>query len=153
MTRRNKSETMDRLKFYWNGRWETLTWEHTLSAVVKMVSMFPIDSMHVSCLEVTSKLLNMWLKRQKSGNSTSFSNCCSHFRQTAQSVPAWLVNLTSNQRRYLRVRSMESYWAAIFHAIFGTWLPSDMYDNLMLFSFSMYLLLSPDISDKTLNFA
>lgn len=33
-----------------------------LSGVVKMVSMFPIDYMHVSCLGVTRKLLNMWLK-------------------------------------------------------------------------------------------
>lgn len=33
-----------------------------LSGLVKMVTMFPIDYMHLCCLGVTRKLVNMWLK-------------------------------------------------------------------------------------------
>lgn len=33
-----------------------------LSGLVQMVSMFPTDYMHLCCLGVTRKLLNMWLK-------------------------------------------------------------------------------------------
>lgn len=33
-----------------------------LSGLVKMVSTFPADYMHLCCLGVTRKLLNIWLK-------------------------------------------------------------------------------------------
>lgn len=38
------------------------TGKSPLSGLVKMVSMFPADYMHLCCLGITRQLLNIWLK-------------------------------------------------------------------------------------------
>lgn len=48
------------------------------------------------------------------------------------------------------LRSFMLYWGPV---VLKDCLPSDMYDNFMLFSVGMYLLLSPDISEEMLAFA
>lgn len=127
-----------------------------LSGLVKMVSMFPIDYMHLCCLGVTRKLLNMWLKGKDL--TTRLPS------QTVQTISGKLLMLRSympcefkprglsemDRWKATELRSFMLYWGPV---VLKDCLPSEIYDNFMLFSVSMYLLLSPGISEERLAFA
>lgn len=129
-----------------------------LSGVVKMVSMFPIDYMHACCLGVTRKLLNLWLKgkdlrtRLPSQTEQTISEklikLCPYMPCEFNRKPRVLGEL--DRWKATEFRSFMLYWGPV---VLKDCLPSEMYDNFMLFSVAMYLLLSIHISVEKLSFA
>lgn len=121
-----------------------------------MVSSFPVDYMHLCCLGVMRKLLNMWLKGKLAIRLPS---------QTVNSISSKLLELHSHttcefncKPRGLNEldcwkatvrRSFMLYWGPV---VLKDCLPSEFYDNFMLFSVTMYLLLSPGISGQMVEF-
>ena len=109
-----------------------------LSGVVNMVSMFPIDYMHLSCLGVTRKLLNMWLKGKKTTRlpsqtvgtiSEKLLKLCSHMPCEFSRKPRTLAEL--DRWKATELRSFMLYWGPI---VLKDCVPIDIYDNFMLFS-------------------
>lgn len=128
-----------------------------LSGLVKMVSMFPTDHMHLCCLGVMRKLFNIWLKGKNLATWVP--------PQTVEAISVKLLKLHSympcefnhkprglseiDRLKATELRSFMLYWVPV---ILKDSLPSELYDNYMLFSVGMYLLLSPGISEETLAF-
>ncbi|XP_034060980.1 uncharacterized protein LOC117546329 isoform X1 [Gymnodraco acuticeps] len=128
-----------------------------LTGTVKMVSSFPIDYMHLCCLGVMRKLLNMWLKGNLATRLPS---------QTVNSISSKLLGLHSHtpcefnrkprglneldRWKATELRSFILYWGPV---VLKDCLPSEIYDNFMLFSVAMYLFLSPGISGQKVELA
>ena len=128
-----------------------------LAGTVKMVSMFPIDYMHLCCLGLMRKLLNMWLKgnlayRLPSQTVNSISSKLlvlhPHTPTEFNRKPRALNDL--DRWKATELRSFMLYWGPV--VLKGS-LPSEFYDNFMLFSVAMFLFLSPGISDQMVEFA
>lgn len=129
-----------------------------LSGLVKMVSMFPPDYMHVCCLGVTRKMLHIWLKGKHLATKLP--------SQTAAGISDKLLKLrfytpSEFNRKPRGLSEIDRWKATEFRSFMLYWgpvvlkdsLPSELYDNFMLFSVGMYMLLSPSISEEMLAFA
>ena len=128
-----------------------------LTGIVKMVYSFPIDYMHLCCLGLMRKLLNMWSKGKLATRLPS---------QTVNSISSKLLVLHSHtpvefnrkprglneldRWKATELRSFMLYWGPV---VLKGCLPSEFYDNFMLFSVAMYLYLSPGLSDQMVEFA
>ncbi|XP_049332101.1 uncharacterized protein LOC125799437 isoform X1 [Astyanax mexicanus] len=129
-----------------------------LTGIVKMVSQFPLDYMHLCCLGVMRKLLLFWLKGKK----------------LATRLPSKTVGLVSknllNQRPYTpsefsrkprelteidrwKATELRQFMIYTGPVVLKNCMPQEVYDNFMLFSVAMFLLLTPDISEEKLCFA
>lgn len=128
-----------------------------LTGIVKMVSSFPIDYMHLCCLGLMRKLLNMWLKgnlayRLPSQTVNTISSKLlvlhAHTPTEFNRKPRSLNEL--DRWKATELRSFMLYWGPV---VLKGCLPSEFYDNYMLFSVGMYLFLTPGISDQMVDFA
>ncbi|KAK7893047.1 hypothetical protein WMY93_022199 [Mugilogobius chulae] len=128
-----------------------------LTGIVKMVSMFPIDYMHLCCLGVTRKLLNMWIKgnlttrlssRTVNEISSKLLNLRSHTPRDFNRKPRGLNEL--DRWKATELRSFMLYWGPI---VLRDSLPSELFDNFMMFSVAMFIFLSPKISSEIIEFA
>lgn len=105
----------------------------TLTGIVKMVSSFPIDYMHLCCLGVMRKLLNMWLRgkvsyRLPSQIVKSISNKLlvlhSHTPCEFNRKPRGLNEL--DRWKATELRPFMLYWGPV---VLKDCLPSELYDN------------------------
>ncbi|KAL2102394.1 hypothetical protein ACEWY4_001562 [Coilia grayii] len=128
-----------------------------VTGLVKMVSAFPIDYMHLCCLGVMRKLINFWMRGK---NST---------RQPIRAIKAiseQLVQLrpytpTEFARKPRELNELDRWKAAELRQfmiytgplVLRDTLSHNLYDNFMLFSVAMCLLLTPNISDNMVSFA
>ena len=126
-----------------------------LTGIVKMVSSFPIDYMHLCCLGLMRKLLNMWSKGKLATRLPS---------QTVNSISSKLLVLHSHtpvefnrkprglneldRWKATELRSFMLYWGPV---VLKDCLPSEFYDNFMLFSVAMYF--SPELSGQMVELA
>lgn len=129
-----------------------------LSGIVKMVSMFPIDYMHVCCLGVTRKLLNFWTRGRSLATrlstqsineiSTKLMMLSAHTPVEFNRKPRPLTEM--DRWKASELRSFMLYTGPI---VLRDSIPSELYDNFMLFSVGMCLLLTPGISDGMVDLA
>jgi hypothetical protein len=129
-----------------------------LAGVVQMVSMFPIDYMHLCCLGVTRKLLNIWLKGKNKATRLPSQTVATISKQLLMINVLTPCEFNRKPRELSEIdrwkatelRSFMLYWGPI---VLKDSLPSEIYDHFMLFSVGMYLLLSPGVCVKMLAFA
>ncbi len=123
-----------------------------------MVSMFPLDYMHLCCLGVSRKLLYLWTRGHSLATRLS--------RQSINLISSKLMmlrahtpvefnrkprSLTDIDRwKATELRSFMLYTGPI---VLRNSIPSELYDNFMLFSVEMCLLLSPCTSDGMVELA
>lgn len=129
-----------------------------LSGTVKMVSQFPIDYMHLCCLGVTRKLIHFWLRgknvttRQPSKVVSALSeklvNLCAHVPSEFARKPRDLTEI--DRWKATELRQFMIYTGPV---VLKDVLPQELYDNFMLFSVGMFLLLSPNLHATMIDFA
>lgn len=113
--------------------------------IVKIVSSFLIDYMHLCCLGLMRKLLNMWLNGNPATRLPS---------QTVNSISSKLLVLHShtpvefnhkprglNELDRWKATGLRSFMLYRGPVVLKGGLPSEFYDNFMLFSVAMYLFL------------
>ncbi|KAL2086019.1 hypothetical protein ACEWY4_017078 [Coilia grayii] len=129
-----------------------------LTGIVKMVSMFPLDYMHLCCLGVTRKLLVMWVKGKNLATripsktvsliSRKLLELRSHTPCEFNRKPRALIEL--DRWKATELQSFMLYWGPI---VLKDCLAKELYDKFMLFSVGMYLFLSPAISEEMVAYA
>ena len=129
-----------------------------LTGIVKMVSQFPIDYMHLCCLGVTRKLIQFWLRgknlttRQPSKVVSALSdkliNLHPHIPAEFARKPRGLTEI--DRWKATELRQFMIYSGPV---VLKDILPQELYDNFLLFSVGMSLLLCPNLSDSMIDFA
>ncbi|KAL6491397.1 hypothetical protein MHYP_G00017420 [Metynnis hypsauchen] len=129
-----------------------------LTSVVKMVSQFTIDYMHLCCLGVTRKLLYFWLRGKNLTTriqSQVVGLISSKLLGLRPHTPVEFArkprDLTAVDRwKATDLRQLMLYSGPV---VLRDCLPSELYDNFMLFSVAMRLLLSPGNNEQMVKFA
>ncbi|KAL2103176.1 hypothetical protein ACEWY4_000044 [Coilia grayii] len=125
--------------------------------LVKMVSAFPIDYMHLCCLGVMRKLINFWMRGKNSTRQpTRAINAMSEqLVQLRPYIPKEFARKPRELNEFDRWKASELRQFMIYSGplVLRDTLPNNLYDNFMLFSVAMFLLLTPKISDTMVSFA
>ena len=129
-----------------------------LTGIVQMVTQFPIDYMHLCCLGVTKKLIIFWMKgknlaiRQPSNVISAISSKLIALRPHIPSEfarkPRELTEIERWKATELRQFMMYSGPVVLKHN-----LPEEIFENFLLFSVGVFLLLSPNLSAPMIDFA
>ncbi|KAJ8050130.1 hypothetical protein HOLleu_03208 [Holothuria leucospilota] len=114
---------------------------------IGMVSIFPLDYMHLACLGVMRRLLKLWIKgplKTRQGPQA--------IRGISASLLALRMNIPLEFARKPRaLRDLERWKATEFRqfllytgpVVLRHCIPSKLYKNFMLFSIGMFIFLSP----------
>ncbi|XP_041917180.1 uncharacterized protein LOC121681489 [Alosa sapidissima] len=129
-----------------------------LTGIVLMVTQFPIDYMHLCCLGVTRKLILFWMKgknlatRQPSRVITAISSKLiarrPHIPTEFARKPRELAEIDRWKATELRQFMVYSGPVVLKHI-----LPREIFENFLLFSVGVFLLLSPNLSAPMIDFA
>ncbi|KAL6491430.1 hypothetical protein MHYP_G00017750 [Metynnis hypsauchen] len=129
-----------------------------LTSVVKMVSQFPIDYMHPCCLGVTRKLLYFWLRGKNLTTriqSQVVGLISSKLLGLRPHTPVEFARKQKDLTEVDRWKATELRQLMLYSGpvVLRDCLPSELYDNFMLFSVAMRLLLSPGNNEQMVKFA
>ncbi|KAL6472618.1 hypothetical protein MHYP_G00188060 [Metynnis hypsauchen] len=129
-----------------------------LTSVVKMVSQFPIDYMHLCCLGVTRKLLYFWLRGKNLTTriqSQVVGLISSKLLGLRPHTPVEFARKPRDLTEVDRWKATELRQLMLYSGpvVLRDCLPSELYDNFMLFSVAMRLLLSPGNNEQMVKFA
>lgn len=111
-----------------------------LASMVKMVTMFPLDYIHLCCLGVTRKLLYFWMRGKSLATRLP--------SKLIEEISANWKTLHSEFSRKPRDLSEIDRWKATEDII-----ALEIYENFMLLSVAMHLLLSPGTSEEMIDCA
>ncbi len=129
-----------------------------LTGLVKMVTQFPIDYMHTCCLGVTRRLIQMWMK----GKHLRTRLPSKHIQEISDRLVALRPFMPQEFARKPRALTEVDRWKATEFRQFMLYtgpvvlkgfVESEIYDNFLLFSVGMFLLLSPGLSASMIEFA
>ncbi|KAL2087968.1 hypothetical protein ACEWY4_016796 [Coilia grayii] len=129
-----------------------------LTGIVQMVTQFPIDYMHLCCLGVTRKLIIFWMKsknlaiRQPSNVITAISTKLIALRPHTPSEFARKPRELTEIDRW-KATELRQFMIYSGPVVLKRCLPQDIFENFLLFSVGMFLLLSPNLSAPMIDFA
>lgn len=129
-----------------------------LVSVVKMVTMFPLDYMHLCCLGVTRKMLYIWM-RGKCLATRLGSKTIGEISVKLKALTPYTPTEFSRKPRELaeidRWKATELRYFMLYAGpvVLRDTIPLEMFNNFMLFSVAMHLLLSPGTSEKMVDCA
>ena len=129
-----------------------------LASVVKMVTMFPSDYMHLCCLGVTRKLVYIWM-RGKSLKTRLGSNTIKEISVKLDQLSPYTPTEFSRKHRALseidRWKATELRYFMLYAGpvVLNNTIPIEMYNNFLLFSVAMHLLLTPGTAENMIDCA
>ena len=127
-----------------------------LASVVKMVTMFPSDYMHLCCLGVTRKLVYIWM-RGKSLKTRLGSNTIKEISVKLDQLSPYTPTEFSRKHRALseidRWKATELRYFMLYAGpvVLNNTIPIEMYNNFLLFSVAMHLLLTPGTAENMID--
>ncbi|XP_060785073.1 uncharacterized protein LOC132891481 isoform X2 [Neoarius graeffei] len=128
-----------------------------LTGLVKMVSAFPIDYMHLCCLGVMKKLIHFWMRGKNSTRqpTRAIKAISEKLIQLRPYTPAEFARKPRELAETDRWKAAELCQFMIYSGplVLRNILPQDLYENFMLFSVAMFLLLTPSISESMVCFS
>lgn len=129
-----------------------------LASVVKMVTMFPSDYMHSCCLGVTRKLLNIWIKGKSLKNrlgSRTITEISDKLCQLSPYTPTEFSRKPRALSEIDRWKATELRYLMLYAGpvVLNNSIPIEMYNNFLLFSVAMHLLLSPGTAESMIDCA
>ncbi|XP_059196234.1 uncharacterized protein LOC131977004 [Centropristis striata] len=124
---------------------------------VGMVSRFPLDYMHLACLGVTRRLLNVWLRGPLKFrlSSTLVDRISENLIQMRAYIPAEFARKPRSLRELDRWKATELRQFLLYtgSVALAPYLNSDLYNNFMLFYTGMCILVSPQLCSLYSNYA
>lgn len=122
-----------------------------------MVSRFPLDYMHVACLGVTRRLLNVWMRGPlKFRLSSSLVDRISQsLIQMRNYIPVEFARKPRSLRDldHWKATELRQFMLHTGAVALAPYLESNLYNNFMLFSTSMCILVSPLLCSLYSNYA
>lgn len=122
-----------------------------------MVTRFPLDYMHLACLGVMRKLLQLWLKGPlKFRLSSSFVDRISQsLTQMRAYIPVEFARKPRSLRELDRWKATELRQFLLYtgSVALAPYLESTLYNNFMLFHTGMCILISPQLCSSFNNYA
>jgi len=119
---------------------------------IGMVSQFPMDYMHLVCLGVVRKLLLMWLRgplnvRLSANVVNQMSDC---MKELQPYIPVEFERKPRSFREIDRWKATEfrQFLLYIGPVLLSSFLPSNVYNNFMLLSTAIAILISVDLSSS-----
>ncbi|KAE8576519.1 hypothetical protein XENTR_v10004219 [Xenopus tropicalis] len=124
---------------------------------VGMVTRFPIDYMHLACLGVTRKLLNVWLRGPLKFRLSS--GCVDRISQTLTQMRAYIPVEFVRKPRSLReldrwkATELRQFLLYTGSVALAPYLDHNLYNNFMLFYTGICILVSPQLYSLFNNYA
>lgn len=129
-----------------------------LAGMVKMITMFPLDYMHLCCLGVTRKLIYLWIKGKVLATRLS-SRTVGEISEKLKALRPYTPNEFNRKPRELseidrwKATELRNFMLYTGPVVLRNSIPVEFYDNFMLFSVAMHLLLSPSMSNEMVDCA
>ncbi|KAL3997086.1 hypothetical protein ACER0C_009742 [Sarotherodon galilaeus] len=129
-----------------------------LAGMVKMITIFPLDYMHLCCLGVTRKLIYLWMKGKVLATRLS-SRTVGEISEKLKGLGAYTPNEFNRKPRELseidrwKATELQNFMLYTGPVVLRNSIPAQFYDNFMLFSVAMHLLLSPCMSNEMVDCA
>lgn len=128
-----------------------------LARVVKMVTKFPLDYMHLCCLGVTGKLLYFWMRGKSLATrlpSKSIEEISAKLKGLRPYIPSEFSRKPGDLSEIDRWKATERFFMLCAGpVVLRDIIALEIYENFMLLSVAMHLLLSPGTSEEMIDSA